>query len=74
MVAYCWEPASLVFPKDGRVSERDRETEVDGRTKRERKRDKERQRQREHWEECGGDAVHRGVRETRLTHLIIKYF
>ena len=46
---------------------------MDGRTKRER-RDKERERQRELWEGRGGDAVHRGMRETRLTHLIIKYF
>ena len=34
MVSYCWELASLMFPKDGRVSERDRETEMDGQTKR----------------------------------------
>ena len=27
MVSYRWEQASLVFPKDSRVSERDRETD-----------------------------------------------
>lgn len=54
-------------------SERARQRDRDGRTDKKR-RDKERERQRERWEGHGGDAVHWGVRETRLTHLIIKYF
>lgn len=52
-------------------SEPARQRWTDGQKER---RDKERERQRELWEGRGGDTVHRGMRETCLTHLIIKYF